>query len=134
MKNAKDYAGTVKAVKIVGKSIKGPEDEKVQKQVGIVEIESEYNSGDLSELVIGTTPDDIYATSIVWNDEIVGDYDVDINDILFKAKIIKISRKNKDVPTFSLTFETEDLEKLSGIGMYVKIKDTPSNFVINKIE
>lgn len=134
MKNAKDYTGTVKAVKIVGKSIKGPEDEKVQKQVGIVEIESEYNSGDLSELVIGTTPDDIYATSIVWNDEIVGDYDVDINDILFKAKIIKISRKNKDVPTFSLTFETEDLEKLSGIGMYVKIKDTPSNFVINKIE
>lgn len=134
MKNGKDYTGTVKAVKIVGKSIKGPEDEKVQKQVGIVEIESEYNSGDLSELVIGTTPDDIYATSIVWNDEIVGDYDVDINDILFKAKIIKISRKNKDVPTFSLTFETEDLEKLSGIGMYVKIKDTPSNFVINKIE
>lgn len=134
MKNGKEYTGTVKAVKIVGKSIKGPEDEKVQKQVGIVEIESEYNSGDLSELVIGTTPDDIYATSIVWNDEIVGDYDVDINDILFKAKIIKISRKNKDVPTFSLTFETEDLEKLSGIGMYVKIKDTPSNFVINKIE
>lgn len=134
MKNGKDYSGTVKAVKIVGKSIKGPEDEKVQKQVGIVEIEIEYNSGDLSELVIGTTPDDIYVSSIVWNDEIVGDYDVDINDILFKAKIVKLSRKNKDVPTFSLTFETEDLDKLSGIGMYVKIKDVPSNFVINKIE
>lgn len=134
MKIGKDYTGTVKAVKIVGKSIKGPEDEKIQKQVGIVEVESEYNAGDLSELVVGATPEDIYATSIVWNDEIVGFYDVDINDIVFKARIIKIARKNKDVPTFSLTFETEDLEKLSGIGLYVKIKDTPSNFTINKSE
>jgi len=134
MKIGKDYTGTVKAVKIVGKSIKGPEDEKIQKQVGIVEVESEYNAGDLSELVVGATPEDIYATSIVWNDEIVGYYDVDINDIVFKAKIIKISRKNKDTPTFSLTFETEDLESLSGIGLYVKIKETPSNFTINKSE
>lgn len=134
MKIGKDYTGTVKAVKIVGKSIKGPEDEKIQKQVGIVEVESEYNAGDLSELVVGATPEDIYATSIVWNDEIVGFYDVDINDIVFKARIIKIARKNKDVPTFSLTFETEDLESLSGIGLYVKIKETPSNFTINKSE
>lgn len=134
MKLGKTYPGTVKTVKIVSKNIKGPEDEKVQIQVGIVQIEMEYNAGDLVEFIPGNVPDDIYFTSVNWNDEVIGNYELNLNEIIFNTKIVKISRSNKsDSATFSITFETQDLEKLSSVGMYVKIKEPLSQFVINKI-
>lgn len=134
MKLGKTYQGTVKTVKIVSKNIKGPEDEKVQIQVGIVQIEMEYNAGDLVEFIPGNVPDDIYFTSVNWNDEFVGTYELNLNDIIFNTKIVKISRNNKSgSATFSLTFETQDLEKLSLVGMFVKIKEPLSQFTINKI-
>lgn len=135
MKLDTEYTGTVKTAKIISKNIKTPEDEKIQKHVGVVEIEMSYNSGDLSGFVIGSTPDDIYVSSITWNDEIVGTYELNINDIVFNTKIVKISRKNKtDEVLYSLTFETEDLDKISQVGIYVKVKETPSNFKLNKVE
>lgn len=134
MKLGSKYSGTVKTVKIVSKNIKGPEDEKVQIQVGIVQIEMEYNAGDLVEFVPGNVPDDIYFSSVNWNDEFIGTYELNLNDIILNTKVVKISRANKsDTASFSVTFETQDLEKLSLVGMFVKIKEPLSQFEINKV-
>jgi hypothetical protein len=51
MKNGVEYTGIVDSVKIAKKAIKGVEDEKIYKQVGVVKVSLEYYLGSLSYLV-----------------------------------------------------------------------------------
>lgn len=134
MKLDKTYEGLVTAVKISSKNIKTPEDEKIQKRVGIVKIDFDYTDGDLSGWVDDEVANNVFFTSVSWDEERVGTFSLDINEIVLPVKIIKIGRKNKeDAAKFSLTFETEDLEKISPIGNYVKDKDTKTQVKLSKI-
>ena len=133
MKFNKTYSVIISGYKVTTKNIKGPEDEKIAKRIGIFKAESDYFSGDLSEFISSNIPDDIEIITATW-DERVGTYSVNVNDIQFEVKIIKIERKNKDdAAKFSLTFETEDLESFSLISHYVKDKDNPAQLVLNKV-
>lgn len=131
----KTYSGLVTSLKIISKNIKTPEDEKIQKRVGIVKVENDYNKGDLSEFIDGSVPDDIFFTTITWNDERIGEFKLTINEIEIPVKVIKIERKNKsNSSVFSLTFETEELTNLSTVGNYVKDKDNPSQIKLEWLQ
>jgi hypothetical protein len=133
MKLDKTYEGLVTAVKISSKNIKTPEEEKIQKRVGIVKIEFDYVDGDLSELV-DEVANNVFYTTVTWDEERVGNFSLDINEIVFPVKIIKISRKNKeDAAKFTMTFETDELEAISPIGNYVKDKDTKTQVKLTKL-
>lgn len=133
MKLDKTYEGLVTAVKISSKNIKTPEEEKIQKRVGIVKIEFDYVDGDLSELV-DEVANNVFYSSVTWDEERVGNFSLDINEIIFPVKIIKISRKNKeDAAKFTMTFETDELEAISPIGNYVKDKDTKTQVKLTKL-
>lgn len=130
----KTYSGLVTSLKIVSKAIKGPEDEKIQKRVGIIKIENDYNTGDLSKFIDGPVPDDFEYDSVSWGERL-GEYNININDIDIPVKVIKIDRKNKsDSMKFSLTFETEALTNLSTVGNYVKDKDNPTQFKLSWLQ
>jgi len=134
MKFDKTYSCIISSYKVATKSIKTPEDEKIQKRYGSCKIEADYFSGDLSEFISGNTPDDIEIITATW-DERIGTYSLNINDVIFPVKIVKIERKNKeDAAKFSLTFETEELEKFSGISHYVKDKDNLAQVTLSKLE
>lgn len=130
----KKYSGLVTSLKIVSKAIKTPEEEKIQKRVGIIKTETEYTNGDLKEFIDGPVPDDILFSSVSW-DERIGEYKLIINELEFPVKILKIERKNKtNNQTCSFIFETEDLTNLSTLGNYVKDKDNPSQIKLEWLQ
>jgi hypothetical protein len=132
----KTYSGQLEVLKIVSKSIKTPEDEKIQKRVGIIKTEFDYTDGDLTRFVDDNTiPNNRFYNTLSWTEERTGTYELNINDLVFPVKIIKIERKNKeDAAKFSLTFETEELVNLSTLGMYVKDKENPSQIKLSILE
>ena len=134
MKLGKTYSSIIKAYNVTTKNIKTPEDEKIQKRVGIVKVEQDYVSGDLSDFLPLEVTDDVFYSSCSWSER-TGTYSLNINDIVFPVKIVKIDRKNKDESTkFTVTFETEDLETVAGISHYVKDKENPAQVILHKHE
>lgn len=130
----KTYSGIITKISIASRTIKTPEDEKIKKNVGIVGVELDYNTGDLEYFVDGKIPDDIMFTTASW-DERVGKYSLNINEVILDVKVIKIERKNKeDACKFSLTFETEQFENMSILGNYIKDKENPSQIKLSVLE
>jgi hypothetical protein len=134
MKFNTEYIGQVTSVKCAKKAIKGVEDQKVYKRVGLIKLEMPYTDGDLDSHVDSSISDDRSYDSCSWGER-VGKYEIDINGIVSKAKIIKIQRSNKDdvEGKFSILFETEDLDNISTIGNYLKDKDNPATFKLTAI-
>lgn len=134
MKLDTEYTGQVTTAKYAKKAIKGVEDEKIYKRVGYIKIEMEYNDGDLDSHVDSSISDDRNYDSCSWGER-VGKYEIDINGVLVKAKIVKIQRTNKDdvEGKFSLAFETDDLDVVSTIGNYLKDKDNPAIFKLSAV-
>jgi hypothetical protein len=132
MKLDKDYTGQITKAMFVKKAFKGPEEKKEYKRVGIIQTEIDYQDGDLDSFIDPVIADNRNYKSCSW-DEIVGTYELDINDVISDVKIIGISRKNKnDIEgTLSITFETENMDNVSTIGNYLKDKDTPANIKIS---
>jgi succinate dehydrogenase flavin-adding protein (antitoxin of CptAB toxin-antitoxin module) len=127
MKNDVEYTGLVDSVKISKKAIKGVEDEKVYKRVGVVKLTMVYGQGDLYALTGSSIADDETYDKISWGAR-VGKYELNVNDVIAKTKIVSIQKINKDEESkFSIVFETEDLDFISAIGYYVKDKENPSN-------
>lgn len=127
MKNDVEYTGLVDSVKISKKAIKGVEDEKVYKRVGVVKLTMVYGQGDLYALTGSSIADDETYDKISWGAR-VGKYELNVNDVIAKTKIVSIQKINKDEESkFSIVFETEDLDFISAIGNYVKDKENPSN-------
>ena len=135
MKLGKTHSGLITSHKSKIKNIKGVEDEKIQKRVVEVKVQTEFTAGDLSEFIPGNVQDDFLFNSASWDEEIIGTYSVNINDIEFNSKIIKIQRKNSDKGTFStITFESEDVDQTANLVHYFKDKDNPIQIKISKIE
>ncbi len=134
MKFDTTYTGQITAAKYSKKAIKGVEDEKVYKRVGVIKIEMEFNDGDLDSHVDSSIADDRTYDSCSWGMR-VGKYELDINDIVSTGRIAKIQRSNKDEVEgkFSIIFETEDLDNVSTISNYLKDKDNPANFKLSAI-
>lgn len=132
MKLDNDYTGQITSAKFSKKAIKGPEDEKQYVRVGVIKLEMEFNDDDLSNFVDSSIANDRAFDTCSWGERI-GLYSLDINDVVSKVKVVKIQRTNKDEleGTFSLTFETEDLENVSTIGNYLKDKDNPAQFKLS---
>lgn len=127
MKNEVEYTGLVDSVKISKKAIKGVEDEKVYKRVGVVKLTMVYGQGDLQALTGSSIADDETYDKISWGAR-VGKYELNVNEVIAKTKIVSIQKINKDEESkFSIVFETEDLDFISAIGNYVKDKENPSN-------
>lgn len=127
MKNDVEYTGLVDSVKISKKAIKGVEEEKVYKRVGVVKLTMVYGQGDLYALTGSSIADDETYDKISWGAR-VGKYELNVNDVIAKTKIVSIQKINKDEESkFSIVFETEDLDFISAIGNYVKDKENPSN-------
>ena len=129
MKLDTQYTGQVTGAKYSKKAIKGVEDEKIYKRVGVIKIEMEFNEGDLDSHVDSSIADERTYDSCSWGER-VGKYEIDINGVISKVKIVKIQRTNKDETEgkFSFTFETEELDNVSTIGNYLKDKDNPAQF------
>jgi hypothetical protein len=127
MKLDKEYTGQITKALYVKKAIKGVEDKKEYKRVGNIQVEIPFQDGDLDSFV---------NPSCVCNDERVGEYELDINDTISTVRVIKIGRKNKSEVegTFSIMFETEDMDNVSIIGNYLKDKDTPANIKLTAKE
>lgn len=136
MKLDKEYTGQITKALYVKKAIKGVEDKKEYKRVGNIQVEIPFQDGDLDSFVNPSVADDRYFSSCVWNDERVGEYELDINDTISTVRVIKIGRKNKSEVegTFSIMFETEDMDNVSIIGNYLKDKDTPANIKLTAKE
>jgi len=133
MKNGVEYSGIVDSVKISKKAIKGIEDEKVYKQVGVVKITIEYMPQVLSSLVDAIVVEDNSYDKCVWGAR-VGKYKLIVNEIEANVRINQIIKTNKeDVSKFSIIFETEELDFISAIGIYVKDKDTMSHLKLDYI-
>jgi len=92
MKIDKQYTGQIIKAGYIKKSIKGVEDEKVFKRVGLVQVEIVFQCGDLDAFVDPNVADDSTYTSCVWNDEIIGNYELNINDVVSEVKIVRIAR------------------------------------------
>lgn len=133
MKLDKDYTGQITKAMYAKKAFKGPEEKKEYKRVGIIQVEIDYQDGDLDSFVDPVIADNRLYKKCDW-DEIVGEYELDINDVISNVKVIAIQRKNKnDIEgTLSVTFETEDMDNVSTIGNYLKDKDTPANIKLSK--
>jgi hypothetical protein len=126
MKNGVEYTGIVDSVKIAKKAIKGVEDEKIYKQVGVVKVSLEYYLGSLSSLVDPIVVEDNSYDKCSWGPR-VGSYKLTVNSVEAKVRINNILKTNKDDESkISITFETEELDFISAIGIYVKDKDTHS--------
>lgn len=133
MKNGVEYSGIVDSVKISKKAIKGIEDEKVYKQVGVVKVTIEYMPQVLSSLVDAIVVEDNSYDKCVWGAR-VGKYKLTVNEIEANVRINQIIKTNKeDVSKFSIIFETEELDFISAIGIYVKDKDTMSHLKLDYI-
>lgn len=133
MKNGVEYSGIVDSVKISKKAIKGIEDEKVYKQVGVVKVTIEYMPQVLSSLVDAIVVEDNSYDKCVWGAR-VGKYKLTVNEIEANVRINQIIKTNKeDVSKFSIIFETEELDFISAIGIYVKDKDTLSHLKLDYI-
>jgi hypothetical protein len=132
MKLNNNYTGQITSAKFSKKAIKGVDDEKQYVRVGIIKLEMEFNDDDLSNFVDSSIANDRAFDSCSW-DERIGYYSLNINDVVSKVKVIKIQRTNKDEleGTFSLTFETEELDNVSTIGNYLKDKDNPASFCLS---
>lgn len=134
MKLDRTYSAQVTVAKYAKKAIKGVEDKKEYKRVGHIQVEYAYAGGDLDNFVDASIADDNSYTSCNWNEEIIGKYELDVNDVISEVKIIKISRKNKsESSTASILFETENLENVSVIGNYLKDKDNPAQVKLTKL-
>jgi hypothetical protein len=131
MKNGQEYSGMVDSVKISKKAIKGVEDEKIYKQVGVVKITIEYFPQVLSSLVDPIVAEDNSYDKCVWGPR-VGKYKLTINEVEANVRINQIMKVNKDdTSKFSIIFETEELDYISAIGVYVKDKDTMSHLKLD---
>lgn len=131
MKNGIEYSGMLDSVKISKKAIKGVEDEKIYKQVGVIKITIEYMPQVLSSLVDAIVVEDNSYDKCVWGAR-VGKYSLTINEIVANVRIVQIIKTNKeDVSKFSIIFETEELDFISAVGIYVKDKDTMSHLKLD---
>lgn len=133
MKNGVEYFGVLDSVKISKKAIKGVEDEKVYKQVGVVKIGTDYTPSSLSSLVDPIIAEDTSYDKCSWGPR-VGKYTLSINGVVAAVRLVQIQRTNKDEESkVSYMFETEELEFISAIGMYVKDKDTLCIFKLDYV-
>lgn len=128
------YTGQITTAKYARKVIKGTEDEKQYKRVGVIKVEFEFQDGDLDNFVDPSIADDRTYDSCSWGERI-GWYELDINDVLVKGKVVQISRSNKDEleGKFSLTLETENLENVSTIANYIRDTDNPAQIEIKTV-
>lgn len=131
MKNGVEYSGLLDSVKISKKSIKGVDDEKVYKQVGVVKFTLLYAMGSLSSLTDPIVTEDTSYDKVVFGPR-VGSYKITINSVEANVKINQIIKTNKDEESkVSFILETEELDFISAIGIYVKDKDTMSVFKLD---
>ena len=135
MKFDTDYTGQITAAKYSKKAIKGVEDEKVYKRVGVIKIEMDFADGDLDSHVDSSIADDRSYDSCSWGMR-AGKFELNINDVVSTGRIAKIQRTNKDEleGKFSIIFETEDLDNVSTISNYLKDKDNPATFTLSSIK
>ena len=134
MKNGVTYFGLVDSAKISKKAIKGVEEEKQYKRVGVVKLTMTFGSGDLSSLCDPIIAEDVSYDKITWGER-VGSYELSVNDILAKVRVISIQKVNKtEESKFSIVFETEDLDFVSGVGNYIKDKENPSTLILTYLK
>lgn len=135
MKPDTEYTGQITVARCDKKAIKGVEDEKQYKRVGIIKLEMTFQDGDLDHHVDPSIADDRTYDSCSWGER-VGKFELDVNDIISTVKIVKITRTNKDEleGKFSMTFETEAIENISTIGVYLKDKDNPANLKLSTLK